>query len=75
VDVIGAGAARESTTRVALLPYLDEIGHQIGARPHLWRHPALVRDLLTGPPVAAQYRLDGPDRWPGAGRAVRDAAR
>jgi dimethylaniline monooxygenase (N-oxide forming) len=67
-------AAGESPIRVALLPYLDEIGAAIGARPRLWQHPALVRELLTGPPMAAQYRLEGPDRWLGAAQAIRDAA-
>lgn len=59
-------AIGDSPIRVALLPYLDEIGSEIGARPHLWRHPSLLRALLTGPPVAAQYRLEGPNGWSGA---------
>lgn len=61
---------RDSTLRVALLPYLDELGGEIGARPRLWKHPMLVRALLAGPPVAAQYRLEGPNRWVGAAAVV-----
>jgi dimethylaniline monooxygenase (N-oxide forming) len=62
---------RDSPIRVVLLPYLDELGEEIGVRPRLWRHPLLLRALLTGPPVAAQYRLDGPHRWSGAAAIVR----
>jgi hypothetical protein len=62
--------AHDSTIRVSLLPYLDEIGARIGARPDLKRHRGLVRALLTGPPVAAQYRLEGPDPWSGAAAAI-----
>jgi dimethylaniline monooxygenase (N-oxide forming) len=61
--------------QVALLPYLDEIGEIIGVRPRLWRHPMLARRLLTGPPVAAQFRLEGPNRGTGAAAAIRDASR
>jgi dimethylaniline monooxygenase (N-oxide forming) len=67
--------AHDSPIRVSLLPYLDEIGSLIGVRPHLWRHPFLLRQLLTGPPVAAQYRLEGPNRWTGAAPALRTASR
>jgi dimethylaniline monooxygenase (N-oxide forming) len=63
-------ARRDSLIRVALLPYMDEIGGLIGVRPRLWRHPRMVWPLLTGPPIAAQYRLDGPGRWIGAGNTV-----
>jgi hypothetical protein len=67
-------ARHDSPIRVALLPYLDEIGGLIGARPYLWRHPWLLRRLLTGPPVAAQYRLEGPGRWGGAAEVLKRAS-
>jgi dimethylaniline monooxygenase (N-oxide forming) / hypotaurine monooxygenase len=63
----------DSVIRVPLLPYLDELGALIGVRPHIWRHPLLLPYLLAGPPVAAQYRLEGPNRWRGAGKAIRSA--
>lgn len=63
----------DSLPRVGLIPYLDQLGEEIGVRPHLWRHPSLLLPLLTGPPVAAQYRLEGPDRWAGAAEAIRAA--
>lgn len=66
-------ARRDSPIRVPLIPYLDEIGALIGVRPHLARHPDLLRPLLTGPPVAAQYRLEGPGCWPGAAAVIRAA--
>ncbi|MDQ2741221.1 MAG: hypothetical protein M3Z66_02830, partial [Chloroflexota bacterium] len=65
----------DSLLRVGLIPYLDQVGAEIGARPHLWRHPSLLVPLLTGPPAAAQYRLEGPDRWAGAAEVIRAANR
>jgi len=63
----------DSLLRVGLIPYLDQVSAEIGVRPHLWRHPSLLLPLLTGPPMAAQYRLEGPDRWAGAAEAIRAA--
>jgi len=63
----------DSLLRVRLIPYLDQLGAEIGVRPHLWRHPSLLLPLLAGPPVAAQYRLEGPNRWAGAAEAIRAA--
>lgn len=63
----------DSLLRVGLIPYLDQLGAEIRVRPHLWRHPSLLLPLLTGPPVAAQYRLEGPNRWAGAAEAIRAA--
>ncbi len=51
--------------------YQDLLVAEIGALPRLWRHPSLWRAILAGPPLAAQYRLDGPGRWSGAAQAVR----
>jgi dimethylaniline monooxygenase (N-oxide forming) len=45
--------------RVQLADYMDELALQIKARPRLFLHPRLIRRLLLGPLVAAQYRLDG----------------
>jgi dimethylaniline monooxygenase (N-oxide forming) / hypotaurine monooxygenase len=45
--------------RVQLADYMDELALQIHARPRLFLHPRLIRPLLLGPLVAAQYRLDG----------------
>jgi dimethylaniline monooxygenase (N-oxide forming) len=67
-------ARDDAPYQVALLSYLDEIGEIIGARPRLWRHPTLLRRLLMGPPVAAHYRLEGPNRATGAATAIRDAS-
>jgi dimethylaniline monooxygenase (N-oxide forming) len=68
-------ARQDSPIRVTPLPYLDELAQVIGVQPRLWRHPRLLRALLAGPPVAAQYRLDGPDRWDGAGDTIAAAMR
>ena len=52
--------------------YQDLLAAEIGALPRLWRHHSLWRAILAGPPLAAQYRLDGPNRWSGAALAVSD---
>ncbi|HET7034123.1 MAG TPA: NAD(P)-binding domain-containing protein [Thermomicrobiaceae bacterium] len=61
--------------RVQLLDYLDQIAGELGVRPRLARHPELARPLLLGPPSAAQYRLDGPGRWPLAADVLRGVLR
>jgi dimethylaniline monooxygenase (N-oxide forming) len=68
-----AGPSRLSPypMRVQLLDYLDEVSRQFGARPQMWLHVGLARPLLAGPPIAAQYRLDGPGAWKGAAATLR----
>ncbi|MGB1015400.1 MAG: flavin-containing monooxygenase, partial [Nannocystaceae bacterium] len=57
--------------RLALLvdwiPFMDTLADQIGCRPNLrglLRKPSLLWRVSTGPMVAAQYRLLGPDATP-----------
>jgi dimethylaniline monooxygenase (N-oxide forming) len=69
----GRSAGSDALLRVTLLPYLDEIGAVIGVRPRWWRHTHLLGPLLAGPPVAAQYRLEGPHSWAGAPAVIRQA--
>lgn len=64
-----------SPYKLDFVAYLDDLAGEISVRSRLWRHPTLAWRLLAGPPVPAQYRLDGPGRWPGAARAIRAAAR
>ncbi len=54
--------------------YMAEIGGLLGVRPRLWRHPGLLRELLFGPLVPAQYRLEGPGRDPAAADILRRAS-
>jgi len=53
--------------------YNDEIASFIGAKPSIWRHPALAWHLLLGSCGAYQYRLQGPGTWPRAAEYVRKA--
>jgi dimethylaniline monooxygenase (N-oxide forming) len=57
--------------QVDYLPYMDELGAEIAAVPsplgqlvHL--RPRLAWNLLFGPAVPAQFRLQGPHPWPHA---------
>ncbi|MBA3947869.1 MAG: NAD(P)-binding domain-containing protein [Herpetosiphonaceae bacterium] len=54
--------------------YQDMLAAEIGALPRLWCRPWLWHAILAGPPVAAQYRLDGPDHWPRAARVLKGEA-
>ena len=54
------------SSQISTLDYMDEIASQINARPQIWRHWRIAWHLLTGPLVASQYRLDGPNKWDGA---------
>lgn len=55
--------------------YLDLLAAEIGVLPRLWRHPRLWHALLLGPPVAAQYRLDGRDHRRNIARSILTAKR
>jgi dimethylaniline monooxygenase (N-oxide forming) len=56
--------------RDQLLDYMDDLAAAIGVCPKLWRHLHLVRRLLLGSLVAAQYRMDGPGNWDAAETVV-----
>lgn len=58
------------TIQVDFYAYMDELADQIGARPHVWKHPRLWAALMLGPAAPAQYRLEGPGSWDGAPHAV-----
>ncbi|MCX4246656.1 FAD-dependent oxidoreductase [Paraliomyxa miuraensis] len=54
-------------TLVDWIPYMDDLADRIGCRPRLREvllRPRLAWRLATGPMVAAQYRLTGPDSAP-----------
>ena len=72
VDRAVRRAAREQVLydRVQPIDYMDDLAREIGCHPRLWRHPRLLVRLLTGPFLPAQYRLDGPGGFEGAGAIV-----
>ena len=54
-------------TLVDWIPYMDQLAARIGCRPQLGDvllRPRLAWQLATGPMLAAQYRLSGPDAKP-----------
>jgi len=51
--------------------YCDEIASFFGAKPNLWKHPKLLFALLFGSGGAAQWKLDGPDKWNGAEQCIQ----
>lgn len=75
IELRRAEIARRGTNpyRLNAEAYQDMLATELGVLPQLWRHPRLVGMLLAGPPIAAQYRLDGPGRWSGAAHALIDA--
>ena len=59
--------------RVQPIDYMADLALEIGCRPRPWRHPRLLRVLLTGPFLPAHYRLDGPGRTLEAGATIAQA--
>ncbi|XP_055864135.1 flavin-containing monooxygenase 5-like [Biomphalaria glabrata] len=63
-----------NTIRVPWLPYLDQLAKAVGCKPNMYKllvtEPRLFWRLLTGPGVSYQYRLEGPNAWPGARHAI-----
>ncbi|XP_059164232.1 flavin-containing monooxygenase 5-like [Physella acuta] len=62
------------TIQVDWLPYMDELAELTGCKPNLVKllltDPPLFWRVLTGPGVPYQYRLHGPNPWPGARQAI-----
>ncbi|MEA5506752.1 NAD(P)-binding domain-containing protein [Halotia wernerae UHCC 0503] len=52
--------------RVPAFDYMDDIANQINARPQIWRNFKIAWELLAGPLVSTQYRLNGPNQWEGS---------
>ncbi|KAK3720246.1 hypothetical protein RRG08_007868 [Elysia crispata] len=61
------------TFQVDWLPYMDELAGLTGCKPNLaWlllTDPVLFLSLVFGPGTPYQYRLHGPNPWPGARQA------
>lgn len=57
--------------RLQYEPYMDLLAAELGVLPRLLRRPRLWRSLLSGPFLAARYRLDGPAADPNAERSLR----
>ncbi|CAL1541313.1 unnamed protein product [Lymnaea stagnalis] len=62
------------TIQVDWLPYMDELASMMGCKPNMFRllvtDPSLFWRVLTGPGVPYQFRLNGPNPWPGARQAI-----
>ncbi|KAH9514067.1 Cyclopentanone 1,2-monooxygenase (CPMO) [Bulinus truncatus] len=66
--------SQRHTIQVDWLPYMDELATLVGCKPNLFKllltDPCLYWRVLTGPGVPYQYRLHGPNAWPGARQAI-----
>ncbi|XP_059164231.1 flavin-containing monooxygenase 5-like [Physella acuta] len=62
------------TIQVDWLPYMDELAELTGCKPNLvkllFTDPPLFWQVIAGPCVPYQYRLHGPNSWPGARQAI-----
>ncbi|KAG8192479.1 hypothetical protein JTE90_018006 [Oedothorax gibbosus] len=62
------------TVQVDYISYLDELAAEIGCKPNfvkmLFTDPKLFWTLFVGPSIPYQYRLRGPQQWPGAREAI-----
>eukprot|EP00794_Sanderia_malayensis_P014230 gene14231-15714_t len=63
------------TIQVDYMNYSDEIAEQIGCKPNLRKlfltDPSLALLCFFGPCAPYQYRLDGPNTWSGAKKALQ----
>lgn len=68
------GPGEKTTIRVDFVQYMDEIAEFIGVKPNLLKYLftdfQLFLQLLFGPCVPYQYRLDGHGKWEGAREAI-----
>jgi dimethylaniline monooxygenase (N-oxide forming) len=62
------------TIQVDWLPFMDELAVLVGCKPNLLKllltDPVLFYHVSFGPGVPYQYRLHGPNPWPGARNAI-----
>jgi dimethylaniline monooxygenase (N-oxide forming) len=58
------------TIQVDAVNFLEEIGALVGVLPVISKHPRIWKELLFGPILPFQYRLDGPGTWVGAEDAL-----
>ncbi|XP_074528458.1 flavin-containing monooxygenase 5-like isoform X2 [Halichoeres trimaculatus] len=60
--------------QVDVIPYMDSLAEQVGARPNVLRlfltDPRLALQVFLGPFTSYQYRLSGPGQWAGARQAI-----
>ncbi|CAJ0959373.1 unnamed protein product, partial [Mesorhabditis belari] len=67
-------ASRRHTIQVEYVSFMEELARMIGVRPKLWtrwvKDPALAFVLSFHGLAPYQYRLDGPNSWPGAREAL-----
>ncbi|BFZ22832.1 hypothetical protein BsWGS_25871 [Bradybaena similaris] len=62
------------TIQVDWLPFMDELAVLVGCKPNLLKllitDPVLFYYVAFGPGVPYQYRIHGPNSWPGARKAI-----
>lgn len=56
------------------IEYMDELASQIGVKPDVrslfFTDPKLAWEVFSGPCTPYQYRLQGPQKWDGARKAI-----
>ena len=69
-----SGAKKANFMRVSYVPYMDELGEMIGAKPNFWlifkEDPKLAYQVFFGTLVPTQYRLQGPNTWKDARKHI-----
>jgi dimethylaniline monooxygenase (N-oxide forming) len=60
--------------KVNFVPYMNELGEMISAKPNLWsifkEDPKLAYQVFFGTTVPTQYRLQGPNTWKDARKHI-----
>ncbi|XP_064475964.1 flavin-containing monooxygenase 5-like [Ornithodoros turicata] len=67
-------AGPRNTLQIDWIDYLDEVAVELGVKPNVpkiaIKDPVLGWHLTAGPSLSYQYRLEGPNPWPGAREAI-----
>ncbi|CAD6187813.1 unnamed protein product [Caenorhabditis auriculariae] len=69
-------ASRRHTIQVDYVPYIEELAEIVGCQVDtfklLFKDPVLAAQTYFGPRVPYIYRINGPNAWKGARRAIMD---
>ncbi|XP_074641984.1 flavin-containing monooxygenase 5-like [Tubulanus polymorphus] len=70
-------SCQRHTLQTFWISFMDQLASEVGVKPNLksmfFEDPFLTLRCFFGPCVPAQYRLNGPGKWPGAKKTIQSA--
>lgn len=61
--------------RVSAFDYMDDIAKEINALPKLWKNWRILKEILAGPMLSTQYRINGSNKWEGAISWIKEVSK